>query len=169
MEPGTRENGKKTSSMVKEWRHGLTVQNMTETMSMGRNTERESFDGLMILFIKVSLAITIFMEKECTPGPIRGSTMEIGSTIRWRAEEFSLGSTADDMRETIRMTRRKVSERLSGQMEEAIRDCGRTGNNMERESMCQVEVRRKKGSGRKARGSNGSQLPMRKVNIFTLD
>ena len=47
MAQSTKACGSKTCSTVKAWRHGLTVQNMKETMKMGRNMEWANMSGMM--------------------------------------------------------------------------------------------------------------------------
>jgi len=71
--------------------------------------------------------------------------------------ECSLGQTAEDMKESTSMTRKKVKESFSGQMAESTREAGKTENNTELVSTPPQVVKPSKESGKKVKDYIGSK------------
>jgi len=66
-------------------------------------------------------------------GLMAESTMDNGSTTKWRAKALLHGVTVVDMLDNIRMIRNTDKEPLSGQMVENISENGTKENNTEME------------------------------------
>ena len=111
--------------------------------------------------IKVPMMVTssktTFMEWVSIDGLMVEFTTANGLITKWKDKVLSLGATAEDMKETIRMIRSMVMELLSGQTAENILVIGAKENNMEKEFISKKE-KRDKVSGRWEKESSGSRM-----------
>jgi hypothetical protein len=71
-------NGKKTSNMAKERKHGLMEHAMKATMLKVKRMVLESLYGLMALLTQESSLTITFMEEECTCGQTIDAMKESG-------------------------------------------------------------------------------------------
>ena len=83
-------------------------------------------------------------------------TMDNGLTTKWRGKELSLGVTAVDMKEIIKMIKSTVTELLSGQTEGNILVNGAKVNNTGKE-FTSKRAKRDKVSGKWAKELSGSR------------
>jgi len=128
-------SGEKTSSTVSVLRHGLTVPSMKATTSMVKSMELVPLSGLTARCTSENFIITIFMEKECTPGQTVASMRESGAITKCTAKELSPGLTAESMSENMLMTRSRVMESSFGLMVAATKVIGKEANSTARECM----------------------------------
>jgi len=80
----------------------------------------------------------------------------IGSTTKWKAEEFSLGLMAEFMMENTEMTKRRATAFLNGLTVDATEECGKMDFSTEKESMQQPTDKKKKVNGKKENELSGS-------------
>ena len=115
-----------------------------------------SFGLIKALIMEIS-SKTIFTDKVSINGLMVVSTTVSGLITKWKDKVLSLGATAEDMKETIRIIRSMVMELLSGQTAENILVIGAKENNMEKEFISKKE-KRDKVSGRWEKESSGSRM-----------
>ena len=68
---------------------------------MGKNMEKESFYGVISVFIKGILVIMTYMGLESTLEVMGESIMENGKGIRWKEEECLVGVMEGSMKESM--------------------------------------------------------------------
>jgi len=81
---------------------------------------KENSNGLIRAHSKVISMKTTLKELENIGGPMAESTMDNGSTIKWKALVLSLGLTEESMLENTKMIRNTAKVLLNGQMVENI-------------------------------------------------
>merc|ERR1712086_868939 len=91
MEADTKDNGCKINNMVKESRSGQTVQNTLANTKRVRSMAKVSLSGLIRVPMKATFTITTSTVWESIFGLTAESLTETGSTIAWRAKEYSPG------------------------------------------------------------------------------
>jgi len=163
MEPGTKVSGKRTSSMGRDSRRGLTVHHMRETTLMGRSMGRASSHGLMEAPIMGSFMKIILKAKEFINGQMAEYMMEIGKTTRWRAMVSLPGPTVADMKENTWMIKKKAKALSSGLMDANTTVIGKTGSSTGSASTRVLLERPNVESGMRARESLG----LTDVHFFT--
>ena len=149
-----RGTGRRTSSTVKEWKHGLTRQSIKANTETVKSTERECLIGKMIAATMGSSRITTSMAMESTAGRTDESTRENGAITRWRAKESLPGWTAGATRATTRTTRKKDTGCLLSEMDGFTRANGRIASNTGEASL-RRKTSKGKESGKRERGSSG--------------
>jgi hypothetical protein len=82
--------------------------------------EKVNSNGLIKALSKEISTKTISKVLENTGGPMEESTMDNGSTIKWKDMELSLGQMAESTSDNIRMTKNTDKVLLNGQMVETI-------------------------------------------------
>ena len=101
---------------------------------------------------------TIFMDKANINGLMVVFTMDNGLTTKWKGKELSLGVTAVDMKEIIKMIKSTATELLNGQTAGNILVNGAKVNNTEKE-FTSKRAKRDKVSGKWGKELSGSRLP----------
>lgn len=92
--------GSKTNSMEKVSRPGPMEQGTRVSTFSARSTAWASSPGLMGALTMVHSRRITSREMESTTGLTEESSRDLGTIIRWRVKEYSLGQTVEDMRET---------------------------------------------------------------------
>lgn len=117
-----------------EWakKYGLTALTTKESTSMERSTEKADSTGPMGLPTMASLWITIFREKECTPGLMAESTRDNGSAIKCMVTESSPGLMDAGTKANMLTIKRKATGYSSGPMVVSTMVSGSTVSSMER-------------------------------------
>ena len=110
----------------------------------------------MAVLITVPSRRTIFKAMESTIGLTEEYSKDLGTIIKWKVKEYSLGPTAEDMRVTTKMTRRRVKANSSGLMEESMKVAGKTESSMAWVPTLQPVENLSKASGLMVRDSTGS-------------
>lgn len=151
MEQSTLETGKKINNMDTEWKLGQMLPSMKEIMNMEKNMELEPSSGPTAPHILVNFITIMSMEKECILGLIIENTKENGKQTKCTVKAHSLGQMGGNILESTRKIKRRAMENLSGQMGDVTEENGSMANNMEKELILQVEVRRNMENGRKAK------------------
>jgi hypothetical protein len=118
--PNSQVIGFLTNNKVTEKNSGQMVHNTKVTIRKEWNTEKVNSNGLIKALSKeISTKITSKVP-ENTGGPMVESTMDNGSTIKWKDMELSLGQMAESTSDNIRMTKNTDKVLLNGQMAETI-------------------------------------------------
>lgn len=99
MAPGTRDTGRKISSMARGSRLGLMEPPMKEITLRARSTELAASPGLTKASTTVNSKKTTSKAKESMNGAMAVSTKATGRTIKWKASASSRGLTADATKE----------------------------------------------------------------------
>ena len=81
---------------------------------------KENSNGLIRALSKVTFMKTTLKELENIGGPMVESTMDNGSTFRWKALVLSLDLTEESMLENTKMIKNTVKVLSNGQMVENI-------------------------------------------------
>jgi hypothetical protein len=97
----------------------------------------------------------MFMEKVCILGLTTGNMKVNGKPIKCMGRALSLGLMAESTLESTPKIKRRGMVNLSGQMEDAIEVNGLMENNMEKEHISPVEVRRNMENGKRERELDG--------------
>jgi hypothetical protein len=155
MEQSTLETGKKINNMDTEWKLGQMLQSMKEIMNMEKNMELEPSSGPTAPHILVNFITIMFMEKEFILGLIIENMKENGKQIKCTVKAHSLGRMGGNILESTRKIKRRAMENSSGRMGDVTEENGSMANNMEKEPILQVEVRRNMENGRKAKELDG--------------
>ena len=85
----------------------------------------------MVALIKVNLYKIIYKVPECIIGVMAGHTMANGRIIRWKAEAFSHGQMAEDMKASTSTIKRRATASLYGLMEGSMLAAGKMANSTE--------------------------------------
>ena len=131
MEPNTRGTGKMTNSTATDSRLGQMGPNTKGAIPRARSTALGASRGVMAAPITANLWKTTFRDRANTTGLTVVNSMVAGSTIKWRAEEFSPGPMEEGTKETISMIRRRDRVSSPGQMAESTREDGKTASSTE--------------------------------------
>jgi hypothetical protein len=83
------------------------------------------------------------------------SMKEIGLIIKCRVRVLILGQTVGDMRDHMKEIRKMALEYINGLMAEFMKVHGMKGNNMVKENILQLKVKKDMDSGRTANVLNG--------------
>ena len=150
-------NGVMTSSMVKEKKNGLTVQNTREITISAKSMASVNSTGQITRHILVTLSTTISKVTVNIAGPTEESTQEIGFAIRCTVKESLHGRIRGDTRVHITMTRNRATEYSFGLMAENTMVTGRMVNKRESEFTKMRRVKISMDSGRMANVPNGLQ------------
>ena len=130
MEPLTRANGKKTSSMVRELRPGPTERSMRANTLTGKSMAMGSLSLLTEVCTMGNLCKTRLKEKANMCGLMVRHMKASGSETRWKAMEYYGGGTAKSMKVTSKTTRETASGNLAGEMADFTRATGRRASSM---------------------------------------
>ena len=158
--PNTKVSGKGTFSKDMGLKGGPMERSMREIMSMEKRMDMANFAGKMDRSIKGNFRIITFKVKEPTGGPIKECSKATGSTTRCTEKVFSLGKTAENMKEPTKMTKNMATELSRGQTEECTKVCGKMENSMEKESTRAPRASPKKVNGKKEEGKCGTMRVM---------
>ena len=156
MEPSMKETGSRISNMERVSRHGQMVLDTRVNTSSARSTVWVNSPGPTVALTTEPSRRTISKETEGIIGPMEEFSKDLGSTIRWRAKEYSLGLTAEDTRETTKMIRRRVRANSSGPTAESTRVAGKMESSMAKEPTPQLVENRSRVNGKMERDSIGS-------------
>jgi hypothetical protein len=155
-EPNTLEIGKKTNSTVMESKHGLMLQSTKVIMNSERSTVLVLSNGPTALHILENSIAIISMEREFTHGPMQENMKENGELTKCMARVRSHGQTAVSILVSMPKIRRRAMVNSYGLMVDATGESGLTENNMGKDHMLQVPVKRNMVNGKKANVSDGS-------------
>lgn len=160
-----KENGRTTSSTVKEERHGekkearmLFIQ---DSSIRERRTERADSNGKMVPTMRVILWTATLWGTVDTILRIWTNTTKVNLEVRtWKARESRPGLTVADMKVILRMVKKTEKVLSSGQTVSSTSALGEMANNTELVSFITLrKALRNKESGRTASVSDGSLVP----------
>ena len=105
MELDTKDNGRKTCSMVKEKKRGLMALSMKGSIISGRSMGEAHTIGMMDQCMTETGRRTKLRDWGHTNGWMEDSIRELGLTTIWMVLVSTNGQTEDRMKESILMTR----------------------------------------------------------------
>lgn len=126
-----RENLRMINSTGKVLKLGRKVQSTMESTVWGKNMGRAITRGLMAVSMMVNGPTIRLMDWVATGGLMAGSIMATGSTMTCMVSAFTSTLTASATMATSAMTRKKVSESITGLMVASMKDNGMQANSME--------------------------------------
>lgn len=126
-------NGKMISNKDMGLKLQLMGRDTKETLNLVENMELARWYGEMARFIVVSSMITKYKGREPILGKMAEFSLGSGKIIWWKAEAPSCLVMAEDMKATIRKTKKMDMESSTGQMDERIRVNGKMENNTEKD------------------------------------
>ena len=144
MEVNMKENGKMINKMERGKNFGQMVLSTKGHTLKGPKMDLDNLNGLMEIFMRGTLLIIIFVEKENIYLKIIECMKECGRIIKWRDLGDLNGQMVNFLKENIQMIKKMDLEYLVGQMEEFIKECGKMGNNREnwfKSSFCSTSTR----------------------------
>jgi hypothetical protein len=139
MEPSTKENGRKTSNMGMEKKHGLMVPAIKVITEMAKRMATENSNGQMAPPIMASSLTIISMVRVHTRGLMTEPSQVIGKITKCTEGEYSHGQMVESTMESILMIRSKVLVFSFGLMAEGMKASGLMGNNMAEALTLQVK------------------------------
>ena len=98
------ESGRTTRGINTVRKYGLTAPSMLANTKMELNMVLAKYLGMIRTHMRATLSIIILKGKDSIFGLIRGSTMEHGEIIKWKALVCSRGTTAGATGASSRMT-----------------------------------------------------------------
>lgn len=126
-----KEIGLMINKMVMVLKSGLMEHNMKAIISKVKNTDMESFNGLIKVIILENLITTILKDMEFIIGLMVENIVANGSTIKCKAKDYLLGLMVENMKVNMFLIRKKVMEYFIGLMEDNTMENGKMENNME--------------------------------------
>lgn len=124
-----RDNGCKINNTVKASKNGQMVQNMLVNTRRARSMAKVSLSGLTRALTKATFTITTFMAWESIFGQMAESSTETGSTIAWRAKEYSPGVMGVSILVSTKTIRNMVMESSLGPTDDATMANGSKASN----------------------------------------
>ncbi len=131
------------------------VLDMRDNIYKVKNMVKENFIGQMPHRMKENLLIIIYVGKVDINGVMDVCIMVIGKIIKWKVKEYLHGRMEENMLGHMLMIKNMDLVYLSGQMVESMKECGKKENNMEKECILVVMVKRERVNGLKVKELNG--------------
>ena len=143
--------------MVTERRSGPIMLVTKVSTVMERNTEEDNSCGLTDRCTPVSSLKTTFTEMVFTLGQTDANMTANGRITKWTAKESSLGLTAENMKDSTLMIKRRDMECLRGLMAVSTMETGETGSSTVRVFIIQAAERLRRANGPTASVFAGSR------------
>jgi len=123
-----KDNGKKINKMVMERKFGQMEQFMKENTFKEKKKGEDYLNGQMDLFMMDNFIKIIFKDLENIDGKMEEDILENGLIIKWMGKEYiiyiyiynrySIGKMVENMKDYIKMIKKKVLGNFNGLMEE---------------------------------------------------
>jgi len=144
-----------TSRKEREKKFGLTGLNIKETTRMGRSTGTAFTYGQMEVNSQAIGKRIRSQGSESIIGVMAEFLKDIGRKIKCTAKGYTGGQMEECIAETMSMIKKKGTENIPIQTDDAIKVCGKIRSNMEKESSLIPLAIRGKENGLKARECTG--------------
>ena len=115
-----------------------------------------SIPGLMALNLKETGKIIKSQDSVFTIGRMAELTKAIGKTTTCTEREHTNGQIKENIKDSMLKIKRKAMASIGILMEDATKECGRLGSNMEKVFLSLQTVKKKEENGKRANACTGS-------------